>query len=92
MTFLLASHQSTFVPEKHRKWVFFTTIKENRNVVLFCNTAKLKKYSSHFKLVINPSHLLHHLFFPTSRAAPSNRGCGRVGGREQFEKRGKACR
>ena len=38
-TFLLASHQSTLVPEKLRSGYRPQTSKENRNVVhMFCNT------------------------------------------------------
>ena len=40
MTFLLASHQSTYVPEKHNFAYRPYTSAENRNVVLFCNADK----------------------------------------------------
>ena len=38
MTFLLASQQSTYVPEKHSFAYRSYTSAENRNAALFCNT------------------------------------------------------
>ena len=44
MTFLLASHQSTYVPEKHSITYRPYTSTENWNVVFFCNANKVKAY------------------------------------------------